>query len=425
MNKHRLFHQFIPKEHRREIELLLLCARPRLDAAAVQEISFFADKSLDWGYLVETAFSHKLHLLLYRSLKKACPKSVPVEYLKKLDRAYVTNSIRSLLFSGKLLSILKLLEENSILALPFKGPVLSEMVYGDLALRQFGDLDILVDRQNALEAIQIFEDHGFRPEINLNQKQMVAYAAKKNSIGLLSSISGLTVDLHWEMSGGYTFYPLLLNSMEQNLVHAAIAGQKVRRPCTEDLLVYLCLHGTRDFWKYMESLSSLAGLIQSTEEMDWMRIEALAKRMRCERILRLGLFLAWDLFNVYLPEDIVKMVEKDFKLPGLASTVYKNLFKENNGSGESEINSKFSMFHLRARDRWSEKIRYGKHLIFGATAQEWTHVPVPAKLSFVYNILRPVRLSLAFLKSRFWAERIQDSEDRRQETGDRILDTGF
>lgn len=408
MNNHRLYHQFIPKERRREIELLLLCARPRPNAATVEEISFLANKKIDWEYLVETAFSHKLHLLLYRSLKNTCQERVPGEVLKKLEHAYTTNSMRSFLFSGKLLSILKLLEENSIPAIPFKGPVLSEMVYGDLALRQFGDLDILVDRQNAMEAIQIFEDHGFKPEIDLNQNQMLAYAAQKNSIGLISSLSGLTVDLHWEMSGGYTFYPLLLNSMEKNLVHVAIAGQKVRRPCIEDLLVYLCLHGARDFWKYMESLSSLAGLIQTDCAVDWMRVRELAKRMRCERILYLGLFLAWDLFDVELPEDVIKRVKKDPVLIKLTATVYKRLLSKNNGFDGSGINSKFSIFHLRARDRWSEKIRYGKHLLFGATAQEWAHVPVPAKLSFVYNILRPVRLSVVFLANRLRIDGLRD-----------------
>jgi Uncharacterised nucleotidyltransferase len=408
MNGHQLYYQFIPRERRREIELLLLCARPRPDAVTIQDITTLANKEIDWKYLIETARSHKLHLLLYRSLKKACPESVPDEYLKKLERAYATNSMRCLLFSGKLLSILKLLEEKSIPAIPFKGPVLAETVYGDIALRQFGDLDILVHRENALEAIQTFEDHGFQLEINLNQKQILAYAAKKNSIGLISTISGLTVDLHWEMSGGYTFYPLILSSMENHLVHSVVAGQKVRQPSTEDLLIYLCLHGTRDCWKVMESLSSLAGLIQSNCTLDWMRVGELAKRMRCERILYLGLFLAWDLFDVELPEDIIKRVKKDPVLPKLTAAVYKRLLSKNNGSGASEINSKFSMFHLRARDRWSEKIRYGKHLVFGATAQEWTRVPVPAKLSFVYNILRPVRLSLAFLASRLRGLGIKD-----------------
>jgi hypothetical protein len=405
MNGNQLFHQFIPKERRREIELLLLCARGSLDAATIQDITSLANKGIDWEYLIETAHSHKLQYLLYRSLNKACPELVPSEDLKKLELDYAANAKDSLFIFGKLLSILKLLKNNDISALPFKGPVLAAMVYGDYALRQFGDLDILIDRENVLRAIKIFKDHGFQPEIDLNQKQLVAYAVKKSSIALISSISGLTVDLHWEMSGSYTFYPFLLNSMESNLVHECIAGKHIRQPCKEDMVVYLCLNGTRDCWEDMESLSSLAGLVQSTKELDWMRIGGLAKRMRCERILHLGLFLVCDLFDVELPEDVMKRVKKNPVVPGLASTVYNTLFKENNGSSEFEINSKFSMFHFKVRDRWSEKFRYGKNIILGATAQEWTRVPVPGKFSFVYGILRPIRLFTAFLENRIRVRR--------------------
>jgi Uncharacterised nucleotidyltransferase len=403
-----VFYQFIPRERCREIELLLLCARPRPDTATLQDITSLANKEIDWKYLIETARSHKLQYLLYRSLKDTCPESAPSEDLKKLELDYATNAKDSLLIFGKLLSILKLLRNNNISALPFKGPVLAAMAYGDYALRQFGDLDILIDRENVLRAIKIFGDHGFKPELDLNQKQFVAYAAKKNSIALISSISGLNVDLHWEMSGSYTFYPFLLNSMESHLVHESIAGKYVRQPCKEDMVVYLCLNGTKDCWEDMESLSSLAGLIQSTRELDWKRIETLAKRMRCERILHLGLFLVCDFFDVELTEDVMKRVKNNPELPGLASTVYNTLFKENNGSSEFEINSKFSMFHFKVRDRWSEKLRYGKHLVFGATAREWTRVPVPAKLSFIYGILRPVRLSLAFLANRLRGLGIKD-----------------
>lgn len=400
MNGYHLFYQSIPPERCREIELLLLCARGSLDSAAIEKIKSIIKETIDWEYLVETAYVHKVHLLLYQSLKNACQESVPNDALVKLEHEYTTNSMRSLLITGKLVSILKLLKDNNIPAIPFKGPVLAEMAYGDLALRQFGDLDILVNKENALNAIKIFEDHGLRLDINLNKKQLSAYAAKKNSIGLISSISGLAVDLHWEMSGSYTYYTLLLDSIKNNFVHVTIAGKKVLQPCTEDLLVYLCLNGARDCWQDMESLSSIAGLIQSHDGLDWIKVRHLSERMRCQRILHLGLFLVCDLFDVILPEDIMKLVKKDSALPRLALMVYNNLFSKYNGSSEFEINPKFSIFHFRVRDRWSEKIRYGKHLVFDATAQEWKRFPVPAKLSFIHSILRPARLCMAFLASR-------------------------
>ena len=141
--------------------MLILCARGRLADESVEQIRSLVDETVDWEYLIKTACAHNVHFLLYRSLKKACAESVPDEALKRLEHAHDINSRRSLLVFGKLVSILKLLQDNHIPAIPFKGPVLAEMVYGDVALRQFGDLDILVDKENALDAIRIFEDHGW------------------------------------------------------------------------------------------------------------------------------------------------------------------------------------------------------------------------------------------------------------------------
>jgi len=395
------FYPCIPPKRRKEIEVLVLCARGRLDDESIVQIRSLVDETVDWEYLIKTACAHNVHFLLYRSLKKACAESVPNEALKTLEREYDINSRRSLLVFGKLVSILKLLQDNHILAVPFKGPVLAEMVYGDIALRRFGDLDILVNKHHAFKAIRILEDYGFRPEINLNKKQIFAYAGKKSSIELTGNMSGLAVDMHWEMSGSYTFYPMDLSRMETHLIKVNIAGKTINQPCAEDLLIYLCLNGARDCWQDMESVSALAGLIQSHPEPDGMRLMQLSSTLRCQRSVGLGLFLACDIFHVSLPKYMMTLVEKDPVIPELAETVYNSFFNENNGTDAAKVNSKFSAFHFRVRDRWSEKIRYGKYLLLGATAREWENFPVPAKLCFVHSILRPARLFLNFLARRF------------------------
>ncbi len=366
-----------------------------MDRETAGQIKSLANEDIDWHSLVKIASLHRLQFLLYQSLKIVCPESVPDGILKQLETRYLRNVAFSLHVTGNFLSILKLLAEKQVTAVPFKGPFLAEMAYGDFALRQFGDLDILVGQQNSLKAIRILEDYGFRPEIHLTEKQLSAYAAKKNSIAMIDNNRGLEVDLHWEMTGGYTFLPLRLETIADNLVHETVAGQKVLQPCTEDLLVYQCLNGAKDCWEGMESLSSVAGLIQSRDGLDWMRVMQLAQNMRCERVLGLGLFMVRDLFNVKLPDTVCDSVEKDSELCGPASWVYHKLFSENNGSPVSEEKTKFSIFHFRVRDSWFEKIRYFKHLALDATVQEWRYFPVPAELSFLHSILRPARLSMA------------------------------
>jgi len=391
-----LFNQTVPAAYRNEMELLLLCAGPRPDAKAIEQIKSISKKDLNWEYLVNTAVFHKLHLLLHENLQIACPEVFKNQHLQKLIFEYKSNAARSLLFSKRLLAILNLLAQHHIQAVPFKGPVLAEKVYGDASLRQSVDLDILVDKQDAFTAMSLLGEQGFLPEIDLDQKQFSAYAAKKNSIAMFHQSSVLAVDLHWEMSANYASEPLVLNHIKNDLVQVTFAGETVLQPCKELLLIYLCLHGTRDCWKDLESLCSIAALIQSHDDWDWKQIIKRADRMHCRRMLLLTFGLVIDLFDVKLPQTILTFAENDPAVSKLANTVCKTLFNPGRLNSATETKSKFSMFHWRVRDAWFEKLRYMRHLIFGTTVQEWRYFPMPGKLSFLHGLLRPLRLSMAF-----------------------------
>ena len=44
----------------------------------------------------------------------------------------------------ELARIMACLENHSVDAIPYKGPALAQAIYGDVAMRQFSDLDILI-----------------------------------------------------------------------------------------------------------------------------------------------------------------------------------------------------------------------------------------------------------------------------------------
>jgi len=398
----------------REIQLLLLCAKRSLDRETGEQVKLLSNEDIDWSYLVKMASLHSLQFLLYRSLKTACPEAVNHPVLKQLETQYRRNVAYSLLITRQLFEVIDFLDDHGIQAMPFKGPVLSELAYGDLTLRPMGDLDFLIDRQNAFKSMDLFIDQGFRTEVDLDHGQFSAYAAKKNSMAMYNPDSDLTLDLHWEMSGNYSFEPLVLGRMKQDLFQMTMAGKTVPQPRVEMLLVYLCLHGTRDCWKDMESVSSISGLISGHDNWDWTRVNWIADHLRCKRMVLLGLVLARDLFDTELRPTILKAVAGDPVVSNLASEVCKHLFETSEPEMVEKRKSKFSSFHFRARDRWPEKLRYTKHLLLGATAQEWNRFPLPAGLFFLYTFLRPLRLFMTFFSR---AVRRQETDDRRQRSG--------
>ncbi len=95
------------------------------------------------------------------NLNFICPEKVPLEILEKLKIEFHANAKKNMLLTGELVKVMKLLDENGINAVTYKGPVLAHSIYGNIAYRQFGDIDILTDKKGALKSKDIIFSEGY------------------------------------------------------------------------------------------------------------------------------------------------------------------------------------------------------------------------------------------------------------------------
>src|SRR6266487_5173379 len=146
---------------RPEDQLLICVARRSLDTATAQRMHSLVQQELDWDYLLNSANRHGLTQLLYRHLSSHCPETVPERVAAKLKEEFVGNSCAALHLMSELLRITKTLEGSGICAVGFKGPLLSLSAYGEIGLRQFGDLDILIKEQDFRRARSLLESEGY------------------------------------------------------------------------------------------------------------------------------------------------------------------------------------------------------------------------------------------------------------------------
>ena len=113
---------------------------------------------VDWDHLVRLGTRHGLLALLYWHIKalplEIVDRAVPVGTLNQLREHFHGNRMRYFALSAELLRILGLFEDNGILALPLKGVALATYLYRNPALRQPGDLDVLVRPDDAPSAMR-------------------------------------------------------------------------------------------------------------------------------------------------------------------------------------------------------------------------------------------------------------------------------
>jgi len=378
--------------HRPEVDLLLCCARTCLDSRRADQVRALLHSKIDWPYLLRMAAAHGVTPLLYFHLHNTFPDLVPASILDQLHRQFLGNAAHNILLTEELLKLLRLFEKNAIPAIPFKGPILAASVYGDLALRMFFDLDILVHREDIQKAKALLLSQGYRLNISLHPEQEIVFLQSDLEGWFVRNDGRVMVEIQWGEPKDFPF-PMDFESSWGHLERISLEGRTFSTFSPEDLLVILSMHGAIHCWERLNWICDLSELIRSYEGWNWKRLINESGRKGWRRILFLGLFLAHDLLETVLPEEIWEKVRADSSLPLLADRVRKRLFRENHGSIGTLENI---FFHLKLTERFQDRIGYCLRLAFHPTVVDWQAFPLSPSLFFLYHLIHPIRVGAKY-----------------------------
>jgi len=224
-----------------------------------------------------------------------------------------------------------LFEGHEIPAIPFKGPALAFCVYRNIALRQFGDLDILVPRQNVLRAKSLLLSQGYEPLLHLTPGQERSLLRSHCEYELVQMHSGLCAEIHWRFSPRHFLFPLDYEQVRERLEPAPLFGVRTQTLSPEDLLLVLCAHGAKHLWERLMWICDVAELIRTRKGINWGSVIEKARSLGSERMLFLGLLLANSLLEAPLPKEVLHEINASSSLRSLAWQVQKWLFSETSG----------------------------------------------------------------------------------------------
>jgi len=380
-----------------ELRFLILCSSVEPNFDQQKEIKKMADISLNWDLIYDAAQEQRVLPLLRHNLGNIVPKKAPPLIEKKLKAFTLQNTSKNLFIFSFLTNLLSLFKKNNIDLIPFKGLISAQDIYGDIGLRAFSDIDILVKNKMAEKAWLLLIENGFKPELKLTAQQIKKYIGIEDNISFFNAKNKLTIELHWEMSGIYLQAPLLFENIERRVNKITIEGREFKNLSPEDLLIYLCIHGSKHGWEYLEQVCSVSELLKVKKELDWTLIQRLSAKWKCKNILLLGLNLARTLFNAPIPNEIYLKIIENKVIMELTETALSNMFNKHNILLSFSRADRFSTFHIRVKDNFFGKILYFLRLSFRPTKKEWIQFPIWAPLSYIHYLLRPIRLILTRL----------------------------
>jgi hypothetical protein len=385
-----------------EIELILCCARTQVDERTQIKIKNLVDRDLNWQYIVEIAARHGLIPLLFYNLNKLDRQAIPQDIFANLEQYFKIHTRQSLILTNELLQILDLFKVNKIEAIPFKGSTLAIAAYKNLALRKFCDLDILLDKKDINPAIELLTSIGYSLPKRIEKLEENLYI--KNSLFLESdtcqkgyevihSQKNIVIDLQWSLTEKRKsqYFPINFSDLKANATHINIGGRKVSQFATEDMFLFLCFHGSKHCWQSLRWICDAAEFIKANPNIDWEKVELKAKKLNCQTMLWLTLFLVRDLLELSLTDDLLVKMKTKHRADFLARKVYALIFTRNFTQWEDYA------FVFSITDSWIGKYQFIKGLLFTPTAKEWEFLQLPQYLSFLYFFIRPYRLLKEYL----------------------------
>ncbi len=367
-----------------EMEVVLACAQA-FSAASPPRLHL--NRPLDSERLLQETGRHGLSTLMHRWLNEgALPASaIPPGFRQALEERYRTYIRQSLQHTAVLVELMELFRRSGLTALPYKGPTLSVQLFGDPALREAVDLDILLppDEINAacdqLTAAGFSRTRVYAPGL---EKQLLRYRAEVAMIR-----DGVMVELQWRLAPHYFSVPMDVRALAARATRVRVADAELPALSPEDSLLVLCIHGGKHHWHSLKWLVDVALVIRKNPNLSWTTLRERARATGTERLLGLGLLLSETLLGVSLTAGISEDIRRDLALHSAAKDVVAGIAALHNPT-EAEHHR----LMLKLRERFSDRATYVFRLGWEPTETEWEKIRLPRGLQFAYHGVRVGRV---------------------------------
>jgi hypothetical protein len=368
-----------------EFRLMLACLRLNPDDREIRNIADLSRSEIVWPNLLNLVDRHRTAPLIYRNLRHH-GKKVPAPIMELLRSRFESNARRGLANAAELVGLYTRFQQNCIPVIPLKGSILASQIYGNLALRHAGDLDLLVAPQLVELADQLLHQnyHRLMPNFQLTPAQRQRFVRLMHHFGYQHTRKRLSLELHWRPFYDQHNAPLDVTRLLSRATAVNVAGVPLPGLSLPDNILYLCGHGGNHFWVRLFWLVDVAEIIRQNRAIDWGQIIAAANAAGLLRQLVLGVVMAHKLLDAPFPAEIRPFAD-DLLVIYLAQICCRHMLSPS--PENSPLPLRFHLFASRIRIASSlpEKLNIVQELLLGG---DWMNTRLPDRLFFLHYMLR-------------------------------------
>jgi len=371
-----------------------------LRGAQLEALAPHSPEDQVWEEIIRDATHQGLLPILYRWLKTSDSRYLPsAPKLDQIKEGVVGVAARNVVLARELVSILQAFQTRQVVCVPVRGLALAELLYGDIAARPMGDIDLLVRKQDLQGVAAILKGLGFE---KMEHRPGFAQAFSYTFEFLKKQHGWVIVEPHWTIA-----YPPFADQVDMDhvwkrCVRGRVVGMDTRLLGRADLLVHLCLHVIHQgesaplLWFY--ELDRL--LRQETTAPDWTEFVSITRETGQELFVAGVLGKVKVLFDSPIPAEVLSRLRNQLTPHlGLAvgmsteNRLMRVLAGDSCLDGREEFALLFTIRGLRA------KVRYAFALLFPSAQFMLLRYGLSSRRQLALSYLaRVARLSLEGLR---------------------------
>ena len=183
--------------------------------------------------------------------------------------------------------------------------------FQDPALRDAGDIDLLVSERDIFRAGEILRAQGYvrlDPQARLTRRRLRSYVAHQKDFSYGHPLSDLIIDLHWRLFRN-PFLPANAGLTDVGEAWVDLGSERIATLPAPRLLLYLCVHGALDGWLRLKWLTDIAALMHAMTPEQLVSTVSMATEQQALPQFGAAVLLCQELLGQELPAEHGAMAE--------------------------------------------------------------------------------------------------------------------
>jgi hypothetical protein len=281
----------------REMSMLLSLSRVSPGPSVLDHAAAMIDSDLDWEALMEMSARHGTANLIYSNLSGL--ENIPERILNRFRNIY-NNTLRSnVQLAAEADRLVDGLNSRGIDVIALKGPVTSEVIFGNIGIYPSEDIDILVKIRDLDSTRHFLEAEGYI----LTDKGFDEYREffLEELYHLRFSNNRYVIEPHWNLF--FRYFTATREFWWEDSIPVSSGGRSYTFLSPEKNILY------NSFRYYSKAFSQLRFLVMVAEilryykdDIDWDKLFHYAYGHKFENVLRVTMKLSSDLLGAPVPD---------------------------------------------------------------------------------------------------------------------------